>query len=185
MVVKIASNIYKVNVDSNVYFLDFDEKIIIDTGPRKHRKELKQELETLVPLEKIQKVIFTHLHYDHTGNFDLFPKAKFYASAAEIDYFEKHKAKALLDPLLSLKFNIKLQPLHDMNGLKVIETPGHTFGSVSLLYEKEKILFSGDTLFANGIGRTDLPNSAPGKIEQSLGRLNKTKYKILCPGHDY
>jgi glyoxylase-like metal-dependent hydrolase (beta-lactamase superfamily II) len=115
----------------------------------------------------------------------LFPNAEFYASAEEIEYFKKHKAKALLHPLLSLKFNIKLKPLHDMNGLKVIPTPGHTQGSISLLYEKESILFSGDTLFENGIGRYDLPNSAPGKMQESLDKLKKIKYKILCPGHDY
>ena len=185
MVEKVASNIYNINVDSNVYFLDFDEKIIIDTGPRTYREEVKEQLEKITPLEKIQKVIFTHLHYDHIGNFDLFPNAKFYASGEEIKYFENHKAKALLDPLLALKFNIKLHALEDMNNLKVIETPGHTKGSISLWYEKEKVLFSGDTLFRNGIGRMDLPNSSPGEMEPSLNRLKQIGYKILCPGHDY
>lgn len=185
MVEKIASNIWKINVDSNVYFLDFDDKIVIDTGPAAYKEEVKEELSKLIPLDKIQKVIFTHLHYDHAGNFDLFPNAVFYASAEEIEYFKKHKAKALLDPLLSLKFKIKLEPLHDMNNLKIIKTPGHTHGSISLWYEKEGILFSGDTLFVNGIGRYDLPNSAPGKMQESLDKLKKIKYKILCPGHDY
>ena len=87
---KLAENIYKLNVDSNIYFLDLDEKLIIDAGPRNYKEIVKKELSKLVFLDKIQKVIFTHLHYDHIGNFDLFPNAEFFALEEEIEYFKKH-----------------------------------------------------------------------------------------------
>jgi len=49
---------------------------------------------------------------------------------------------------------------------------------------KEKILFSGDTIFHRGtIGRTDLPTSLPKEMDKSLKKLAKYKYDILCPGH--
>ena len=71
------------------------------------------------------------------------------------------------------------------SGLRVIHTPGHTSGSVSFYQNAEAILFSGDTLFAGAIGRTDLPGSQPEMIMHSIIE------KLLCldprtkvlPGH--
>ena len=48
---------------------------------------------------------------------------------------------------------------------------GHSPGSSGFYDEKSKVLFSGDTLFNNGVGRTDLPDSDGQKIKQSLARL--------------
>jgi hydroxyacylglutathione hydrolase len=182
---KIAENIWKLNVDSNVYLLDLDEKIIVDTGPRSYHDIVKKELSSILPLEKISMVIFTHLHYDHTGNFDLFPKAKFYASREEISSFKKNKVFAVLDPALAAKLDININALESLPGFDILPTPGHTGGSMCLFYKKEKILFSGDTLFFNGVGRYDLPNSLPEKMESSLKKLKRLNYKILAPGHDY
>ena len=182
---KLAENIYKINADSNLFFLDFDEKTVIDTGPPNYKGDISKELSGLTDLAKIKKVVFTHLHYDHIGNFDLFPNAQFFASEEEIDYFKKHKIKAILHPLFAAKFNIDLKPLKELKGFDIIKTPGHTIGSICLLYKKEKILFSGDTLFYNGFGRTDFPNSNPEDMEKSLEKLRKLGYKILAPGHDY
>ena len=92
---------------------------------------------------------------------------------------------AILDPLLAKKFDIKLEALENFPGLEVISTPGHTKGSVCIYYPKEKVLFSGDTLFFNGFGRIDFPFSDPGKMEESLEIIGKIGYKILAPGHDY
>jgi hydroxyacylglutathione hydrolase len=69
--------------------------------------------------------------------------------------------------------------------LKVLHTPGHTAGSISLYQSTERILFSGDTLFAGAIGRTDLPGSLPEAIIPSI--VNKllcldARTKVL-PGH--
>jgi hydroxyacylglutathione hydrolase len=54
--------------------------------------------------------------------------------------------------------------------LEVIETPGHTAGSVCLWSSKEGILFSGDTLFFDGVGRTDLPGGDEKKLRASIQR---------------
>lgn len=66
--------------------------------------------------------------------------------------------------------------------IKVLHTPGHTPGSVCLLCEN--VMFSGDTLFAGSIGRTDFPGSDPKMMMQSLARLAALKddYRVL-PGH--
>ncbi|AEF83670.1 hydrolase [Treponema primitia ZAS-2] len=54
---------------------------------------------------------------------------------------------------------------------KTLHLPGHTQGSVGFLDEKAKVLFSGDTLFKAGWGRTDLPGGSWPQIQQSLRRL--------------
>ncbi|MFB3919854.1 MAG: MBL fold metallo-hydrolase [Candidatus Velamenicoccus archaeovorus] len=64
----------------------------------------------------------------------------------------------------------------------VIHTPGHTRGSVCLF--GHGVLFSGDTLFRNGIGRTDYPGASSRKIEESLVRLSRLAAEtIVYPGH--
>jgi hydroxyacylglutathione hydrolase len=61
--------------------------------------------------------------------------------------------------------------------ITVLETPGHTPGSVCFYAEKEGILFSGDTLFFDGVGRTDLPGGSEKKLKESIQR----KIAVLPP----
>ncbi len=186
MIEKIGENIWKLKANSNIYFLDFEKKILIDAGDRSERMFVEQFLSKIIDFDKIDIVIFTHLHYDHIGNFDLFPNAKFFASEQEIKDWKKDKKSAIYNDFMAEKFDAELHPLPDMiEGLEVIKTPGHTRGSVCLWYEKEKILFSGDTLFKKSPGRKDLPTSSPKKFNNSLIKLISYNFKILAPGHDY
>ncbi|MCO5068552.1 MAG: MBL fold metallo-hydrolase [Kiritimatiellae bacterium] len=67
---------------------------------------------------------------------------------------------------------------------EVLETPGHSPGSVSFYFREQALLFSGDVLFAGSIGRSDLPGGNPRVLAQSLQRLltlpNTTR---IFPGH--
>jgi len=68
--------------------------------------------------------------------------------------------------------------------LTVLHTPGHTEGSVCLLDRDEGLLFSGDTLFAGGWGRVDLPGGDPDAMVASLGRLTELEDAVqVFPGH--
>jgi len=187
MITQISKNIWKLDADSNIYFLDFDKKILIDTGRRSKRNLLETYLSKVVNFDDIEIVIFTHLHYDHIGNFDLFKNAKFYASKKEIADFKESKNNVVLDESIAAIFNVELNALpEEIAGLKVIETPGHTGGSICLWYEKEKILFTGDTIFNKRItGRIDLPTSEPREMTKSIMKLLEYNCKIICPGHDY
>ena len=62
-------------------------------------------------------------------------------------------------------------------------TPGHSPGSICLYCPKEKVLFSGDTVFAEGVGRTDVPGGDPQALSHSLDRLAKLKVDKILPGH--
>lgn len=68
--------------------------------------------------------------------------------------------------------------------LRVLHTPGHTEGSICLLSDDEALLFSGDTLFAGGWGRVDLPGGDAQLMAESLGRLTSLPDgTTVLPGH--
>jgi len=67
---------------------------------------------------------------------------------------------------------------------RVIETPGHTPGSICLYFPKDKALFTGDTLFSHGVGRTDLSYSSEKDLFTSLKKLSKLPPETqIYPGH--
>lgn len=190
---KIAENIWKFSGRSNVYLIKLEKNVLIDCGEKDDAKELISSLQGIgIRPEDIDIIIFTHLHYDHCGNFALFRKAEFYAGRKEISSFEHDANGTVLNKRTAEELkSIKVGDVVDLkiHELKVINTPGHTRGSICILYEPKnrgnKILFSGDTLFRAGYGRTDLLTSVPAELDKSIKKLNKLNYGILCTGHDY
>ena len=68
--------------------------------------------------------------------------------------------------------------------LRTLHTPGHTEGSVCLWSADDGLLFSGDTLFAGGWGRVDLPGGDPSQMVESIGRLTEFDDGLeVLPGH--
>ena len=133
---------------------------------------------------KIKKIILTHSHYDHVQKVDeLASKTNAEVCFHEDDFNEiKNSIK---NP------NIKIHRLKNNDEInigkikiKVIHTPGHTPGAICLLAENK--LLTGDTLFVNAIGRTDLAGGDSLKLFESLQKLKKLDDKIeVYPGHDY
>jgi hydroxyacylglutathione hydrolase len=174
MIRKIAENIWGMNFElfgSCVYLIKLNNrKILIDTSTLQNRNELIRDLKSinLIPRD-IDFVFLTHGHFDHIENIEIFTNAEFFGSKKDFENCDKIK-------------DIRGQPFYE---IKLIETPGHTIGSICFYMPKEKILFSGDTLFHNGnIGRTDFPNSSLKDMRESLKELEQIDYKVLCPGHD-
>jgi glyoxylase-like metal-dependent hydrolase (beta-lactamase superfamily II) len=67
---------------------------------------------------------------------------------------------------------------------RVIETPGHSPGSVSFYFSAERVLFPGDVLFQGSVGRTDLPGGNPRELAKSLSRLARLPDEtVVYPGH--
>jgi len=183
----IRQNIWKVSGSSNVYLVIDSDPIVIDTGDHQDRNFVATAISDIVPLNEVTTVILTHMHYDHVSNIDLFPNARIFASAAAIEDFKSNPNLSVLSQgIVPLLKNIRLIPLKDMQGLKIIETPGHTRGSVCLYHADQDVLFTGDTFFYPGVyGRCDLPTSQREKMPNSLKKLEKYKDSLICPGHDY
>ena len=78
----------------------------------------------------------------------------------------------------------EVQPMPTPMPMRIIHTPGHTPGSICLYFPEDKVLFSGDTLFCMGYGRTDLPGGNYGQLIHSLDRLFALPSDVnVYPGH--
>ncbi len=67
--------------------------------------------------------------------------------------------------------------------MQVILTPGHSPGSICLFSPEKKTLFTGDVIFNQSIGRTDLPGGSGKQLKESITMLAKLDVEVLCPGH--
>lgn len=167
------------------------ETMIIDPG------NVSEHLtETLDAMQvKMKYILLTHCHGDHIGGVQKIKEK--YGGKILIHRID---AIGLKDININLSTHIGLEPvilqedariddgdlLHvgDLE-FKVIYTPGHTAGSISLYCEKEKMLFSGDTLFRGSWGRTDLPTISFDDIITSITDklINLPDDTIVYPGH--
>ena len=127
--------------------------------------------------KKLDFILVTHHHFDHVGgNTEL--KKKY---GSKILGFEKDKKRIPgIDILLKDGQDFKIGNLD----FKTIFIPGHTSGHIAFYFKKEKVVFTGDTLFSLGCGRV-----FEGTIKQMFESLNKIKSlpgdtKVYC-GHEY
>ena len=168
-------------LETNCYLIEDDrsrEALIVDPGGDSEKIMTFLEKHPL----KVSKIVITHGHFDHVG--------------AVWELKEKLKVKVLMHqndlPLLALttsftpdRFLVE-KDLIEVGEFSfvVFHLPGHTPGSIGLYYEKEKILFSGDTLFAGTYGRVDLPYSSEKDMKNSLKKLlSLPKETRVFPGH--
>jgi glyoxylase-like metal-dependent hydrolase (beta-lactamase superfamily II) len=157
---------------TNCYILiSKEEAVVIDPGGES--KKILEEIKD----RKLKYIILTHSHLDH-----IFSAVKLKEKTGAkilIHINEKESLKIEANEFLEEGDEIKIGE----ESLKVILTPGHTKGSISLL--GKDFIFTGDTLFKDGYGRTDLPGGSPEEMERSLKKLSelmKPGMKIY-PGH--
>lgn len=100
MIEEIGKDAYKISGDCNVYLITKPVPLVIDTGQPAEREKIKTIIQKIVSLDKIKVVILTHLHFDHSGNVNLFPNAKFYCSKEEIEDMKDNPSQFFLEKCL-------------------------------------------------------------------------------------
>lgn len=165
------------------------QAIIIDPGDEERKIHRVLEKHKLKPY----LIINTHGHYDHIGCNDEFAVAV---------YIHRKDCALLKDPQLNLSgmfasdYSVKaeIRVLEDNQNiemqdllLKVLHLPGHTPGGIALQMIKptDKIVFTGDTLFCQGIGRSDLAGADASLLIKSIKEklLTLADDTIIYPGH--
>ena len=136
-------------------------------------------------------VVSTHRHWDHIGdNADVVVATRAILAVHRADRHGLEQPDPMSAPVeippsipaLDLAEGSRIR-FGDVD-LTVLHTPGHTEGSVCLLSNDDHILVTGDTLFAGGWGRTDLPGGSVDDMVASLTRLTMLEDGLgVLPGH--
>lgn len=179
---------------SGVYILE-DGRSIIDTG---NMYGLIDELQDLGPLEKLERILFTHSHFDHIGGVEEIYQVSspdIYVHSAAREYLRLHRPPfpAFFD---ALEESGKMKLLKDgdlIEGappLRVIYSPGHTAGDLCFFDQTSGALFSGDAVLPHKLklGPTlTKPDDVCGGLMRekldTLRRLLRLPVKHLFPGH--
>ncbi|CAL5985091.1 Hydroxyacylglutathione_hydrolase [Hexamita inflata] len=142
-------------------------------------------------------ILITHAHFDHIfgcGYFkSIYPSLKIFCHKLDFNLWSTN-------PTVALRFGFNTpddfqdQPDSELQNeinignskLKVLNTPGHTKGSVVFICEEQKFALTGDTLFAEGIGRTDTEGGSYRDMHESILLLEKVlgDCYVVYPGHD-
>jgi len=180
--------------DSNIYLVIGSRTVLIDAGTGNESKKNIARIKSVLNGRGLDMVILTHFHFDHVGGLsditDEFGSEAF-AGAGDAPYIMSGDPAYILPEM----FGRSIAPAEVtelMEGdiidlgehrLRVVNTPGHTCGGICLYDEVTHSLFSGDTVFGSGIGRTDLPSGSAKELVLSLKKLSGIDVKTLYPGH--
>jgi glyoxylase-like metal-dependent hydrolase (beta-lactamase superfamily II) len=175
----------------NTIFIDGPVPILIDPG---HSHLLNNVIQGMArdgkSADTIKLIICTHGHPDHIESIDYFDNSVLRAiSNDEYHYLnEEGKDLFLMSGCQAPKKPFKIflregQLAIGSNTFQVLQTPGHSPGSVCLYWKEEKLLISGDTLFYMGVGRTDLPGGDVETLGNSIKQLTNLDIEYLIPGH--
>lgn len=176
----------------NAYFIDGPSRVLIDPGHKSLFNHVELGLTQLgLALSDIDLVIGTHAHPDHLESVPMLKNNK--------TLFALHEAEwqwaATVGKQMSASFGIDLDDFRpdfylkegtlELGGLElnVIHTPGHSPGSVTLYWPAQKALFTGDLVFKEGVGRTDLPGGDGSLLKESIKGLMNLDVEWLLSGH--
>ena len=173
--------------DQNTYVLmNKKQALIIDAGAD------LEDVKNVIGNRDVLAILMTHLHFDHFWYLEEYLN-EFGAPVYIQEGFENKFLDSELNGSVLVRKNItknieNSQIKYYENKLKigsfecnVISTPGHTEDSVCLLIDDN--LFTGDTIFSDAIGRTDLKDSDDVSMKESLKTIHEIDYITAYPGH--
>ena len=140
------------SLEENCYILGIEDKVlIIDPG------DDIDKINKVINNRKVLGVLITHRHFDHVGALSYFDKNIIY------DRSNTEEKEYKID-----KFNFN-----------IIFNPGHSSDSISFYFKKENILFCGDFIFYESIGRCDLPTGNMTEMKNSIEKIKKYDDSIV------
>lgn len=184
-----------VGYDSNVYLIEDQDPMVVDTGSGMFADTTLEEMSKIVPLKKIGRIVLTHCHYDHIGGAARIQKAtggRIYLHEAEAMPMIGGDTSLTISDMFGAKLSqLDIEPLKTGRRLKtgseefeVLHTPGHSPGSIVLHDKRTASAVAGDTVFCDGgVGRWDLPGGNLAELMSSVKRLGSLGLKNLYPGH--
>lgn len=180
-------------IQTNCYFLyreDTKECLVIDPGYEADKIEAYVQKKQL----HVAGILLTHGHFDHITAADEVRKkfqTKIYASGKEKELMAdpRMNVSVMMGESVSLKADVWLEDGQELEMLgetmRCILTPGHTGGGMCFYFPKACMLFSGDTLFQESVGRTDFPTGSSRELIRSVREklLVLPEAVRVYPGH--
>jgi len=180
--------------ECNCFLVAGDRLAVIDSG---NPKAVLDKVEGLdIPTSYL---INTHYHFDHVLGLPVLKEklgGKVTLHEADAALLEKCDDRFVMSylfqekcPKIKVDLRLKGGEVLDLGGIKlaVIHTPGHSPGGICLYEPASKTLFSGDTVFADGVGRTDFPGGdselLKGSVEKLLALYDSRGINRILPGH--
>lgn len=156
---------------------------IVDPGVDADRIAALLEKNGLKP----ELILLTHAHFDHVGGIPAlqkrFPGLPVYVHPLDAPILA-HPLNAFPPDYPSISRPADIRDCRTLPGMTVLETPGHTPGGCCFHFPEDKLLLSGDTLFAGSVGRTDFPGGDMATLMKSLDKLAALPDETLViPGH--
>lgn len=181
-------------VQTNCYIIineDTNECLVVDPGASANQLASRIKADGLKPVA----ILLTHGHFDHAGaaqelaeEFDILV----YAQEAEEDTLKEPRKNVswMVGKAESYTADVYVKDMEYLNlagfAMQVLHTPGHTEGGCCYYFKENDVLFSGDTLFAQSVGRTDFPGGSMSQLVRSI----REKLMVLpdettvYPGHN-
>ena len=148
------------NLEFNCYLLEKDGKIlVIDPG------DDVDKIVNRINDREVVGIIITHYHFDHIGALDdIIDKYK-------VNVYDRNNMNEGMFEIDNFNFNI-------------IYTPGHRDDCISIYFKDDRMMFVGDFIFRDSIGRVDLPGGNMDKMIDSINKIKKyDRDFVIYPGH--
>ncbi len=191
---------HRLVVDTSVESAHVASEIIGENLTRRPEQEPLNALQSIgVEPESIEYVLFTHLHWDHTGNNHLFPHARFIAQRDELRYayapspfFERaflSPQGGYVPPFASTKFDLVDGDLELLPDLWILKCPGHTPGSQAIRVRTRQgwATIAGDTIFTYENLEKGIPPGFHVNVDAALDSMKRiaAASDLVLPSHDY